>query len=86
MFRDSIVLSVVSQQSNLWRNVSCSTDQQKTFVRNFWDFLYTLKMRLKYLEADVTSYDSGVVRIEIVVQKRCFYQNINLHNKFAHNF
>ena len=30
----------------------------------------------RYMEADVTSYVGGVVRIEIVVQKRCFYRRI----------
>ena len=31
------------------------------------------------MEADVTSYVSGVVRIEIVVQKRCFYRRILIY-------
>ena len=43
MFRVSIVLSVASQQSNLWRNASGSSDQQKKFVRDFWDFLFFAK-------------------------------------------
>ena len=34
------------------------------------------KCDLRNLEADGTSYVSGVVRIEIVVQKRCFCRRI----------
>ena len=43
MFRVSIVFSVASQQSNLWRNISLPTGEQQTFVRDFWDFFVYAK-------------------------------------------
>ena len=42
-------------------------------------FCIRQKCEQRNLEADVTSHVSGVVRIEIVVQKRCFYRRILLH-------
>ena len=39
-------------------------------------FCIRQKCDLRNLGADVTSYVSGVVRIEMVVQKRCFYRRI----------
>ena len=42
----SVVLSVASQLSKLWRNDRGSTGKQKTFKRDFRVFLYSPKMRL----------------------------------------
>ena len=77
MFRDSIVLSVASKQSNSCAEMSVVllTNRKHSF-EIYGIFLYTPKMRLMLFGADVTSYVRRVVRIEIVVQKRCFYRRI----------
>ena len=54
VIRVSIVLSVESQLIKLWRNDSGTTGKQKTFERDFWVFLYTLKMWRLALRHELT--------------------------------
>ena len=54
MIRVSIVLSEESQLIKLWRNDSGTTSKQKTFERDFWVFLYTLKMWRLALRHELT--------------------------------